>query len=67
MNKHHLFTYYECRQALIDIFGEPKTTAEHEFITKEARKVWKKMPTYEIDIKLHETINKKGKARNFNL
>ena len=60
-SKHHLFTYYEVRKKLIQIFGEPITDEEHIFIQTEIKRVRKMMPLYEIDHNKHMELHKNDK------
>lgn len=56
-NKHHLFTYYEVRDKLVQMWGKPKTDKEHDKIHKEIKRVRKIMPTYLVDIEHHARIH----------
>jgi len=58
MSKHHLFTYYEVRKKLTQIWGEPITEEDHQKIHAEIKRVRKIMPLYEINDELHKKIHK---------
>jgi len=57
-SQHHLFTYHEVRQKLVQVFGEPITDQEHRQLHKEIFRVRKLMPKYLIDHELHKRIHK---------
>lgn len=59
-SKHHLFSYYEIRAKLIEIFGEPKSDEDYRKLSEEAKKCKKMMPIYKIDHQLHKSIHGKG-------
>lgn len=62
--KHHIFTYTEVRHALVDILGEPETEEQHRHIQKEAMKIWKRLPLYELELEDHKNVHKKQKERH---
>lgn len=57
-SKHHLFTYYEVRKKLVQIWGEPQSSEDHEKLHNEIKCIRKIMPIYEIDNELHIKIHK---------
>ncbi|MCK4814918.1 hypothetical protein KA005_04035 [bacterium] len=57
-SRHHLFSYYEIRDKLIEIFGEPKTDEEHIFIQKKTTKIRSRMPLYGLSDEFHQEIHK---------
>ena len=56
-NVHHIFTYNEIREKIVEIFGEPETDTEHRFIQQETIWAHKKMPCYKLPIKKHRLIH----------
>lgn len=55
--KHHLFSHYQVRKALVSVFGEPKTEEEHNRLHAEMRKVRKAMPTYDLNEEQHKRLH----------
>lgn len=55
---HHLFTYYEVRRKLVQVFGQPKTQDEHDFLHKEIKRVRAIMPKYKVSHEKHVEIHK---------
>ncbi len=68
-NMHHIFTYYEVREKIIEIFGEPHTDVEHKLIQQETDWAWKKMPKYKLPVNKHNLIHieqlEKNRRRGF--
>ena len=67
-NKHHLFKCSEVKKKIIEIFGIPKTDAEHNFIDGETSWAWKRMPCYILPIDKHKLIHfptKKSSPRDY--
>src|SRR3990167_7897845 len=52
-SKHHLFNYYEVRNKLIGLFGEPETDLDHKILLSRARKCMNSMPVFIINHKGH--------------
>jgi len=57
VTNHHLFTYNEVREKLIQVFGKPKTDSEHSFISLLTRRIWNRMPKFPIDKEMHKEIH----------
>ena len=56
-NKHHLFTKYEVRKALIRIFGKPKTDEDHNKLHEEIKWAWVRLPKFKMDMERHRMIH----------
>lgn len=59
-SRHHLFTYLEVKQRLIDVFGIPDTDEEHIFMQREVVKFRKNMKLYAISEEYHRSLHKKN-------
>ena len=56
-NNHHLFSYYQIREELIKICGEPETDEQHQNLHRAIKKIWRKMPQFKINKKHHYLIH----------
>lgn len=56
-NIHHIFTYNEVRDKIVEIFGEPETDIEHRFIQQETMWAWKKLPCYKMPVTKHNLVH----------
>lgn len=60
---HHLFSYFEIRRAVVDIFGDPKSEEEHLDLHKKIKDAFKQMPLYVIKKEHHSQIHTKRKSQ----
>lgn len=58
-SKHHLFTWEEVRDRLIEVFGEPKTDQDHEWLHGEIKRFRAAMPLYGLSEAAHKEIHKR--------
>jgi hypothetical protein len=58
ISKHHLFTYHEVRERLVQIHGKPKTDQDHAWLHTEIKKFRAAMPLYGLCEEFHAEIHK---------
>jgi len=58
-DRHHIFTYYDIRAELINIFGKPNNESEHIELQEQVKKIHKRTPFTIIQRKLHEELTRK--------
>lgn len=63
-SRHHLFTRPEIRAKLVQIYGEPSTLEDSEWLAREVDRVHRHIPIYPIDQQLHRDIHKQPKKGN---
>jgi len=61
-SKHHLFSYYEVKAKIVELFGRPKTEKEHEKLHWRIQKCMAQIPVFVILKKQHEKLHKKTKS-----
>lgn len=59
---HHLFDYFEVREKLTSLFGEPETDKDHEILQKRAKKCMNVIPCFVIEQNIHNEYHKKIKS-----
>lgn len=64
-SKHHLFTYYDIRARLVEIFGKPITEKDHEVLTRTAKRLHKKSPFIMLDDEVHKNIHRKTRTKDY--
>jgi 5-methylcytosine-specific restriction endonuclease McrA len=61
-SKHHIFDYYEVRDKLVRLFGEPKTDEEHKILHKRMKKCMDVIPVFIITKEKHSQYHKEIKS-----
>ena len=56
-SRHHLFTYHDIRAKLVEVYGEPVTDDDHQWLQKETRRLWKQSPTVMLDSDFHRQLH----------
>jgi len=55
--RHHLFNYYEVKRQLEDFYKTIKRKVSEKELSERSLKLWKRMPTLEIDKETHELFH----------
>jgi len=55
---HHLFSLPEIKERIIEVFGEPKTDADHKLMHERIWQVHISLPKFKIDKELHVNFHK---------
>jgi len=61
-SKHHIFDYYEVKEKIVLLFGEPKTDEEHKTLHNRIKKCMDVIPVFVIDRKFHNKYHKEIKS-----
>lgn len=62
-SKHHLFDYYEVRDKLVELFGNPKNDEEHKILHDRIKQCMNNIPVFVIDEKKHKEVHKLIKVK----